>query len=98
MTISRTDSPQSPPQDSPRPAPSAPARPPAPNGPELMVPRGAVKVLVGLLRQTGGDPAVAAIVARRYSGGTDDPRYALLAGILEECDTDPSVAAIGRPA
>ena len=59
---------------------------------QLPIPRGAAKVLVRLLRMSDGDPAKAAVIARHWAGGTDDPRFALLAGLLEECVDDPLIA------
>ena len=85
-------SPQSPAED-PRPA-SPPARTTAEIRKvidQLPIPRGACKVLVRLLVQSKGDATEAAVLARHWAGGTDDPRFALLAGILEECVTDSAV-------
>lgn len=69
--------------------------PPAVGGVDtLPVPRGAVKCLVRLLLLNEGDPRKAAVVARHWAHGTDDPRFALLAGILEECAVDPLIAEV----
>jgi hypothetical protein len=69
--------------------------PPALGGVDtLPVPRGAVKCLVRLLLLNDGDPTKAAVVARHWAGGTDDPRFALLAGILEECAADPLIMEV----
>jgi hypothetical protein len=64
----------------------------------LPVPRGAVRVLGRLLVLSHGNPTEAAVVARHWAGGTDDPRFALLAGILDEiaadCATLPTAGAV----
>lgn len=52
--------------------------------PRLMVPRGAVHILVRLLIQAGANPTHAITIAERWADGSDDPRYALLAHLIEE--------------
>jgi len=54
----------------------------------LPIPRGAVRTLGRLLVISRGDPIEAAKIARRWAFGTEEPRYALLAGILDEIAAD----------
>lgn len=54
------------------------------NDTALMIPRGAVLVLVRLLKLNGADVTAAATTARQWAVSGDDHRYALLAGILDE--------------
>lgn len=75
-------------QTTPRPAPSAPARAAPAASDSLPVPRGAVRILGRLLVMSQGNPKEAAELARRFARGTDDARYALLAGILDEVTAD----------
>ena len=70
----------------PKPTPSSAPRPAAAD--TIPLPRGAVRTLGRLLVMSQGNPIEAAELARRFAGGTDDHRLALLAGILDEITAD----------
>ncbi len=92
MAFPSSPAPQAPAEGSPRPAAAAerPARP-AP-ALQLPIPYGVAKSLVFILVHSRCNPERAIQMAERWSGGTDDPRYAVIAAFIRECAEDPLIA------
>ena len=95
MLSPSSPAPQDPAQASPRPVPSAPARPSA-QGPQLPIPYGVAKVIVRLLVKSQGNVEEAATIAEHWYGGADDPRFILVAEFLHDCAADPLIAQNAR--